>query len=135
MARRSRTPLAAFIRQHPECLIRVEENEIFLYPIRNDGTANTAIVDVKDLRDEKLLRRMDSNWIFFACPNNHQKRVSSQQFNMWVVFALTTRMDVEYSCTRCKPDRLFMALRARSDGIYLCHESIPPLTTKRVFAK
>ncbi len=135
MAKHGRTHILPFLKKHPECFIKKEGDQVFYHPFRA-GTVDREVTEVKDCRDSKLLRRMDSTWIYFYCHCGKELKMSRYYFNALLQIpqiVIDTGFQVELTCARC--DQLVFSLIPERDGPYIIQHTIPNLTTKEPLDK
>lgn len=130
MARkRGRTPLQILLEeQHPELRVDSWGGIVLIHPLQDDGTANTALVELRDERDGKLLARMDRNGLHFLCRRRHELFISHQDFARFVavVSSSSDGLAIQLQCDGCNPPSPLVTFLT-SGGIIF--DSIDNLTT------
>jgi len=124
-----------FLKQHRECFIKQEGDSVFYHPLR-DGTVDREVTIVKDCRDSKLLRRIDSTFIYFYCRCEQELKMSISAFNALLQIpqiVIDTGWQVEAKCAHC--NQLVFSLIPEQDGPSIIQHTVPNLTTKKPFAK
>jgi hypothetical protein len=122
---KKQSKLELYLRLHPEALIKHEGDLVFYHPEYPDGTVNTTMVEVKDRRDGKLIRREDDTFIYLWCRQcKHEQRIRRQGFEVWSIFTAATMVEVELLCARC--DRHLCTFLMTQDGLYLIHNIRKP---------